>query len=322
MKKIFCTLFDLNYLPHALALRDSLVKYNPDAFLLMFCMDTGSLDIIESYGLSNIKAISINQFEEWMPALKMARSGRSNVEYFYTCSPAICKYAMEHYIECEYVTYLDSDLFFYGPYDAIFDEINDASIAIIPHNFSFLALKDRKYGIFNVGWVGFRNDEIGISCINKWYEDCLKWCHQRLEDGKYADQKYLDYWPDKYKSLKIITNKGVNLAPWNVSKFCLKHINGTIYVDNDPLVFYHFAGFKQIKSGIYKTNLSQGFIRTEGVLKNMIYIPYFHKLHEYSRQVKIEKKPDLHLRGTVKCIVNLKRFALDLLFNDIINVNK
>ena len=52
-------------------------------------------------------------------------------------------------------------------------------------------------------------------------QNCIKWCYQQLEDGKYADQKYLDAWPNEYHGVKILHNKGAT-AIWNIGNYKLK----------------------------------------------------------------------------------------------------
>ena len=72
----------------------------------------------------------------------------------------------------------------------------------------------------------------------------MEWCYDRLEDGKYADQKYLNEWPDLYNEhLVISSNIGIGVAPWNITSKPLQEKNGKITVADNPLVFYHFAGF-------------------------------------------------------------------------------
>ena len=60
-------------------------------------------------------------------------------------------------------------------------------------------------------------DDVGKKCLHEWMQQCLEWCFDRYEDGKFADQKYLDSWPEKFKNHLVISkNLGVGIAPWNI----------------------------------------------------------------------------------------------------------
>ena len=41
--------------------------------------------------------------------------------------------------------------------------------------------------------------------------------------------------------LKIIDHKGFNLAIWNAHNYMIRVKNNIVMIDDDPLVFYHFA---------------------------------------------------------------------------------
>ena len=65
----------------------------------------------------------------------------------------------------EWVTYLDGDLFFFVSPAIIYEELEDASVAIIPHRYPPKLARLRKFGTYNVGWVGARNDSDGAAVI-------------------------------------------------------------------------------------------------------------------------------------------------------------
>ena len=44
-------------------------------------------------------------------------------------------------------------------------------------------------------------------------------------------------------NVKIIKNKGANLATWNIENYKIAKNEEGILVDDDPLVFFHFHGF-------------------------------------------------------------------------------
>ena len=290
MKYSYCTLFDKNYLPHVLSLHDSLERNISDFTLYCLCMDDESRQFLQSIKSESIIPIWYVQLENHYPELLNAKTNRSKVEYYFTCSSAICSYVFDNYKDIELLTYLDADLYFFSSPAPIYAELKNASVGIIEHGFSFFGKRYLKYGRFNVGWVSFRNDQSGRKCLEDWRKNCLEWCFDRLEDGKFADQKYLDYWPAMYSGVHIITHAGANLAPWNVGRFRLKLAPDThqILVNNQNLIFYHFASFKQVDTNSYITNVSKYLVPLTGILRNNIYIPYLRSLIKYNEVLSIE----------------------------------
>ncbi len=155
--------------------------------------------------------------------------------------------------EIDFITYLDADLFFFADPKPIFEEIGDRSIAIIGHRYPPQLHHLLEFGIYNVGWLSFRRDENGLACLQRWRQQCLEWCYDRAEEGRYADQKYLDDWPESFQSVVVLRHKGANLAPWNLANYRIHRAQDRVWVDDDPLIFYHFQGFTQLKSWMLTT---------------------------------------------------------------------
>lgn len=287
-------------------------------------MDSKSFNYLNELAIDNISLIKYDEMEDCFPKLKDARKNRSKVEYFFTCSPAVCKMIIEKNSKIESITYLDADLFFFSNPKPIFDEIKDKSIAIIEHRFSLITRPNLKYGKFNVGWITFLNDAQGIKCLNEWFEDCINWCYQKVDGSRYADQKYLNTWPDKYENLIIIKNKGANLAPWNISNYSLTKKDDGIYVDSDKLIFYHFANLNRIGKNEFKTNLSRVFVSTIGIIKDHIYLPYLNEIQKNSLEAGIQSVPKQkfdHKSFFINILAKMSRKIRDFLFNDVIEIN-
>jgi hypothetical protein len=122
--------------------------------------------------------------------------------------------------------------------------MGEGSVLIVEHRFP-LKLQDRlQYGRFNVGYLSFRNNSEGRCCLDDWSGNCIEWCYDRVEGDKFADQKYLDTWPEKYPGLVISQNIGLNVAPWNVSQNTIRIVNDVFFIDSYPLILYHFQALK------------------------------------------------------------------------------
>lgn len=239
----FCMLFDRNYLAKGVVTLRSLKRQCPEAFVFVLCMDDETKAVLEELKLPDISTIRLADIES--EALLEVKKDRGGAEYCWTLSPYLPWYVFQQYPQVEFLTYIDSDLYFYSPVDPLFEEIGDSSIAIIEHRFS-PRLQDREVnGRFCVEWVSFRRDEEGMACLERWKDQCIEWCYYRLEDGRMGDQKYLDEWPERYRSCHIIEHTGAGVAPWNYSQYRFEENGGEkITVDGAPLIFYHFHQFQ------------------------------------------------------------------------------
>ena len=277
----FCTYFDENYLSRAMAMYDSLLSHCSDFHIFMLCFDGKSADYLLSLDLKKATIITENKFEEGDHDLVETKSDRSRLEYYYTCGPSLPLYVLRNNPEIDLITYLDADLFFYSNPTPLINEMDKHSISITVHNFPEYRTPPTT-GKYNVGWISFRRDAEGIRCLKWWREKCIDWCYERFEGGKYADQRYLDEWPDTFHGVKVLNHKGANVAAWNIGDYRVCEENGKIMISGYPLIFYHFHGFKRVASCVYNTNLGLTFKIPSKLIKNGIIKPYIKKLEQYS----------------------------------------
>jgi hypothetical protein len=131
-------------------------------------------------------------------------------------------------------------VYFFSSPAPLFSELGDDSTQIVPHRY---APKHRHFedtsGIYNVEWVTFRREQHGLEALDWWHARCLEWCYNRLEDGKFGDQKYLDDWPQRFRGVNVLRHIGGGVAPWNVANYTLSERDGLPCVDDTPIVFYH-----------------------------------------------------------------------------------
>ena len=283
----FCTYFDHNYLPRGLALCRSLIRHCPQARLWVLCLSPECHDVLGRMNLPGIHRISMEEFETGDEPLRKAKTNRKKVEYYFTCTPSLPLYVMRQCPQAEMVTYLDSDLYFFGSPESVFDEIAAHSIAIIDHKFPPpLQERCRPTGKYNVGWVSFRRDEEGLACLQWWRERCLEWCHDYVDGDRFADQKYLEKWPGMFKNLVELQHKGANTAPYNLANYQVRLDGGRIWIDQDPLVVFHFHGFNQIASFLYDPYFHNYRVPMTKTLRQAICLPYVRAYRQAMAQVQ------------------------------------
>lgn len=284
----YCTFFDRNYLSRGLALYRSLLRHSPPFALWVLCFDDETYVTLSRMRLAGVRLIAQAEFENGDNALLQTKQHRSRVEYYFTCTPSLLLYIFDHDPEVDMVTYLDADLFFYSDPAPIYREMKNDSIAIIEHRFPPHLRHQEVYGIYNVGLLVVRRTEHGLTCLRWWRERCIEWCYDRVEDGRFADQKYLDDWPSRFEGVKVLQHKGAGLAPWNLSNYQLRLNKGQIMVDKDPLVFYHFHGLKALNRWLYDPNVTNYGHPMDWIVRKHIYALYIRELQAVSRWLRSE----------------------------------
>ena len=87
--RYFCTYFDRHYLVRGLALYNSLTKHCPDFKLWILCLDLSSHDELVRLNLPKVSLLTLDELERDDPALRQAKTNRSRVEYYFTCTPSL-----------------------------------------------------------------------------------------------------------------------------------------------------------------------------------------------------------------------------------------
>jgi hypothetical protein len=275
----FCTYFDSRYLSRGLALYSSLRRCCSSFELFVLCLTAECHSALESLALPNLTALRLEDLEAYDPELCRVKKQRAEIEYYFTCGPALMAWLLERDPAIEVLTYLDADLYFYQDPKPIFDAFEGFSTLIVPHNFSAGNERERIFGLYNVGWISFRADEDGFACLRWWRRSCLEWCRDVPEEGRYADQKYLEQFPAKFARVQITDHPGINLAPWNIDNY--RFVVGPdkqLFVDDRPVIFFHFHGLRRVTSFLWYTTHVYG-VPPSRKMKAALYAPYLADLN-------------------------------------------
>lgn len=246
----------------------------------VLCLTDTCKEILDSLKVPEIKSFRLSQLEEDERELLAVKANRNLSEYYFTVSPHWPNWLLNRNPELRSITYLDADLEFFSSPEILFEESKKYSIAIIEHRFHPSYDVSSLFGRFNVGWIYFQNDDESKKCLNQWKSQCLEWCKDKPEDGKFADQKYLDSWPRDFRKLLIHSHPGANLAPWNLKSHLLSFDQKVPTVDGQPAIFYHFQLLRRDEDDLFCPTLTayklQPELKSEVIAK--LYVPYIKKV--------------------------------------------
>lgn len=259
----YCTVFDAQYLPQGLALYESLMRHSSIPFKLdVLSLDSECERIMRALALPNVYVHSEDRFVVAMH-LEEVRINRTYREWCWSTASQLCEYVMKS--GTSEVTYIDADCVAYSDTEVAFKEIGNRSIAIALHRL----IPPKKHlevnGIYNVGWVTFRNTPSGYACLSKWAKQVRERCSAEIGCG---DQLYLDEFAlDHGDNVCVFQNIGINAAPWNIGNWA---VTEGPCVDGTPIVTFHAHEFKMREDGAFL--LSNYDLRPED--KRFIYEPY------------------------------------------------
>jgi len=283
----YATYFDRRYLTRGLALYRSLARHSPPFVLWILCLDDETQRTLARLRLDSVKLVPLAELERADPALLEVKPGRQPVEYYWTCGPAFLRHLLGQHSRIDFLTYLDADLFFFSDPTPIYDEFGDGSILLIEYRRTPVATRaSRSKSRFNVGLLVFRRTPAGLACLERWREQCIEWCFDRVEPGRWGDQKYLDDWPTRFDTVTVLRHKGAGLAPWNVGNYRFRYELGRVLVDREPLMFYHFARLRIVTGWLYEPGLHRWGHEMQRTVKHHIYVPYLRELRAAGKLIR------------------------------------
>jgi hypothetical protein len=222
-------------------------------------------------------------------------------------------------------TYVDADMVFYDNPRLLLNEMGSRSVLISEHRYTkeYNLLAD--HGIYCVQFMCFKNNKQGLAVLKWWRDQCIEWCYNRLEGGKFGDQKYLDDWPQRFEGVHVLQHLGGGVAPWNLQQYEFKNRGEKIHLKNKkdnksyPVVFFHFHGLKFYSGNV--VSFCGKIYEISTSVKEIFYIPYIRKLLQI--QDKLQEHSVLLNAGITKALApNRRKFYFDYLRNLVYTVLK
>lgn len=267
----FVTLFDSKFLPLGMALHNSLMTHAQPFHLWILCMDELIENQLKLISLSNVTLIPLQAIET--KELLSVKPGRAPGEYCWTLTPFTPQAVFDRDQSVVRVTYLDADVFFFDDPRILLNELSKSEKHVLITEHAYAPEYDQSHasGRFCVQFMTFRKTQQAAKVMKWWQDRCLEWCFDRLEDGKFGDQKYLDCWPELFGDIvHIVRQVEKTLAPWNVL-FFEKKTGAKMHP-----VFYHFQTLRIISPR--KIRLYHGY--KIGKLGLGLYDRYVKNLHK------------------------------------------
>ncbi|OIQ10515.1 hypothetical protein [Neomoorella thermoacetica] len=238
-----------NYLPKVRVLCNSIKQNHPEFTIhLALADEVPAWMVIEDESFDSI----IRLEELGIPDLRSWIFRHSLVELCTAIKPFVLRYLFEK-AGCQIALYFDPDIVVFSRLDDLLDEFSHGSILLTPHQTrpeqTLEAIMDNevcslRHGIFNLGFIGVKNDQNGRAFVEWWCQRLYYFCLAERERGFFVDQKWVDLAPALFEGVRIIRSSRFNVATWNITT---RNLAGSwqqgFTVDGQPLGFYHFTGF-------------------------------------------------------------------------------
>jgi len=270
LKNAAFTICAKNYIGLAKVLGESINRVSPDiAFFIIIADEPSVGDSFQEKNIFIAKDILSLSEDEWTDM-----SFKYDLTEFCTSIKPFCfEYLMNKYDKC---IYFDPDILVFNNLDYILEKLNDHSILLTPHitemeTYYTGSLSEQSLlysGVFNLGFIAIKNDNIGKNLISWWGNRLKDRCFRIKSEHYFTDQKWMDFLPSFLgNDLFISFNLGLNVAPWNFHEREIIMENNYFFVVNRKkpnekyiLTFVHFSGYnysKLIKGDIINQNLME-----------------------------------------------------------------
>lgn len=248
------TICSVNYLAQARTLGDSLQQTNPDWQFVIGLVDdlqTASLpaDLLPAYPMLEVAALNIPDFA--------GMCARYDITELNT---AVKPFFIEHFFQSsprpDAVIYFDPDIIVFQPLTRLANALETNSLVLTPHTIApspdWETPNEQEHlntGIFNLGFIGLRNDPTARQFVAWWQQRLIYECRIDLCEGLFVDQHWVNFAPIYYDNVLIEKHKGYNVAYWNIHERTLIEQGDHWFVQDPaggervPLQFFHYSGY-------------------------------------------------------------------------------
>jgi hypothetical protein len=261
----FALMFDRQYSQAGLLCLASLLERSVRVFVL--CLeDTIGAAVVKLGGTPVDRA----DLEEAYPHIAATlQRGRPWAPYTQSLKPFLIEHLLlKHQVQA--VTYVDSDMYFWG-------DPREIDIEFAGHSFMVTPSSSRpEVCFFDGGCFACRNDSHGKDFLVWWQGKCVDWClWEEGPNGAFCEEGYLNIIrtdPLRFQGTHVCEHPGINLAPWKLRGQDIQSSETGFSVNGRPLVCYHYQGYtKHSEEFIAPATLDSG-------VAELLYRPYHERL--------------------------------------------
>lgn len=232
----------------ALALVHSIRENGDDSNIYLLATDEQAFEVL-SFFVRDISNSCVYREEDVVSSDIIAlKNSRKYFSYCWTLKPVFCDFLMKKTEQGSTVSYVDSDILFFGNVTNYLSERQYATFFTYEEHY-FPNLDKNKVehiknivGNFNSGFISFRNNADGQACLDWWRERCIESCD--VNSQVFGDQKYLNEMPGLFSGVLYEESINLNVGPWNILKRKVSVENGRVKFGGLNLLFYHYVGFR------------------------------------------------------------------------------
>ena len=229
---------------------DSFLHYHPDGKVFVLLLDSSPKTWpADQAALGDFTLIHPHDF---LPDPKFSQMffQYSVVEAATAIKPSFLQHLFTQY-QLSSLVYIDPDIEFFSSMQTVWTALKRNSILLTPHllepnlesNFYRVERDLLLCGIYNLGFLALRNSASTTRFLTWWKMRLEFHCRNRMEEGLFVDQKWVDFAPGMFGDLGILRHAGLNAAHWNSRERPIQRRRGRFYANNEPLIFYHFSGY-------------------------------------------------------------------------------
>ena len=227
----------------ATVLGESFLEFHPEARFVIATIDSFSPPLVGSR--SNIEYLDVNDLSAMINEFWLMATIYDVTEFATSIKPFVMKNLLS---ESNVVLYIDPDIVVYDRLDVLVERSERHSITLTPH--CLLPMERDGHtpsehdimqsGVYNLGYIGVGKGSEGF--LDWWAEHLRRDAISDPTRHLFTDQRWIDlavpiFLPD------IIEKPEYNVAYWNLDQRNLSLVDGSVYVDGEPLKFFHFSGF-------------------------------------------------------------------------------
>lgn len=162
------------------------------------------------------------------------------------------------------VVYLDPDIALFAPLEDVVRLVDTHAVVLTPHVLSpertHQGILDNeigslKHGVYNLGFAAMRPCDEGRRFAGWWRDRLLEFCFDDVPNGIFTDQRWCDLAPAMFEGVRILRDRGYNVASWNLIDRPLRfEPDGGITAGGRPLRFFHFTKVNSVGERMLEAN--------------------------------------------------------------------